>query len=170
MAIKLALEEGLNVTPIYFDTGSAHPDNLRFKLHCEQWYGRQIITFKNSKYSSVLDLVKKRRLFPLIERKMSKANCLYELEVAEIEKPAMYKLGYHNNNCIGCVKGGLGYWNKIRSDFPEVFKATAQAEREIGRSCNKGTFLDELEPGRGRYPEELAPECGIFCPTEDFSG
>lgn len=31
----------------------------------------------------------------------------------------MYDLGYANNNCIGCVKGGIGYWNKIRIDFPE---------------------------------------------------
>ncbi len=39
----------------------------------------------------------------------------------------MYDLGYPNNNCIGCVKGGMGYWNKIRKDFPEVFQKRAVA-------------------------------------------
>ena len=52
-----------------------------------------------------------------------------------IKRPIMYDLGYSNNNCIGCVKGGMGYWNKIREDFPEVFQARAKLEREIGRSC-----------------------------------
>jgi hypothetical protein len=53
---------------------------------------------------------------------------------AGIEIPAMYKMGYNNNNCIGCVKGGMGYWNKIRKDFPEVFNRMAVIEREVG--CN----------------------------------
>lgn len=58
----------------------------------------------------------------------------------------MYDLGYPNNNCVGCVKGGMGYWNKIRVDFPEVFERRARQEREIGHSCIKGVFLDELDP------------------------
>ena len=24
-----------------------------------------------------------------------------------IEIPVMYRLGYNNNNCVGCVKGGI---------------------------------------------------------------
>ena len=62
-----------------------------------------------------------------------------------IRRPAMYDLGYQNNNCIGCVKGGMGYWNKIRKDFPEVFERRAKLEREIEHSCIKGVFLDELD-------------------------
>jgi len=75
----------------------------------------------------------------------------------------MYDLGYSNNNCVGCVKGGMGYWNKIRVDFPEVFENRAKLERLIGHSCIKGVFLDELEPNRGRMSDEVLPECGIFC-------
>lgn len=56
---------------------------------------------------------------------------------AGIEIPAMYKMGYNNNNCIGCVKGGMGYWNKIRKDFPEVFNRMAVIEREVGATCLK---------------------------------
>jgi hypothetical protein len=73
----------------------------------------------------------------------------------------MYKLGYNNNNCVGCVKGGMGYWNKIRKDFPEVFSSMAKLEREVGHSCLK-IFLDELDPSRGNI-KDVVPECDIFC-------
>ena len=75
----------------------------------------------------------------------------------------MYDLGYYNNNCRGCVKGGMGYWNKIRVDFPEVFANRAKMERDIGASCIKGVYLDELDPSRGRMSEEVMQDCSIFC-------
>jgi hypothetical protein len=55
---------------------------------------------------------------PLITSGLTKSDCLAMIDRMGIELPAMYKLGYRNNNCIGCVKGGMGYWNKIRRDFP----------------------------------------------------
>jgi len=105
-------------------------------------------------------------LFPLIEKKMTKAESLYFLEKAGIDRPFMYTLGYHNNNCVGCVKGGKGYWNKIREDFPEVFEQMAKAERDIGRSCIKEKFLDELQPGEGANQKLIMPDCGNFCDIE----
>lgn len=75
----------------------------------------------------------------------------------------MYDMGYRNNNCIGCVKGGMGYWNKIRRDFPEVFARRARQEREIGHTCINGIYLDELDPNRGRMEDEVLEECGIAC-------
>lgn len=75
--------------------------------------------------------------FPLIDAQLTKADCLAMLQDAGIDIPFMYKLGYSNNNCIGCVKGGAGYWNKIRKDFPETFKKMAELEREIGHSILK---------------------------------
>ncbi len=104
-------------------------------------------------------------LFPLIERRLSKENCLGILKMAGIEIPKMYKLGYANNNCIGCVKGGAGYWNKIRLDFPDVFYKMSSLERSVGHSCLKDLFLDELQPDVGKY-ESVVPECGLFCQLE----
>lgn len=101
--------------------------------------------------------------FPLIEKQLSKTDAHGILENLGIRRPKMYDLGYNNNNCIGCVKGGMGYWNKIRIDFPEVFKERAKVEREIGRSCIKGVFLDELTPDAGRMSQEVLPECDIMC-------
>ena len=100
--------------------------------------------------------------FPLIERGITKAEAHGIAESLGVKRPAMYDLGYPNNNCIGCVKGGMGYWNKIRKDFPDVFRRRARQEREIGHSCIKGVFLDELEPGRG-INNPVVAECSFMC-------
>lgn len=107
---------------------------------------------------------------PLIDDNMSKDDCHGLIAQAGIEIPMMYRLGYPNNNCVGCVKGGMGYWNKIRVDFPEVFDRMAKIERTLGRACIRGggrpqTFLDELDPQRGRLADEPKTECGITCFT-----
>lgn len=111
-------------------------------------------------------------MFPLIDAGMSKQDCLDELMKAGIEIPTMYKLGYKNNNCIACVKGGAGYFNKIRVDFPEAFNRMAKLEREFnvalcktyaGDGKRKRVFLDELPPDMGRYESELDLSCGVLC-------
>lgn len=102
-------------------------------------------------------------LFPLIEEKLTKENCAQIILDAGIKLPVMYELGYNNNNCIGCVKGGKGYWNKIRIDFPETFERMAKAERKAGYSCIKETFLDELNPNDGYTPKPIIPSCSVVC-------
>ena len=105
--------------------------------------------------------------FPLIDRQLTKADAHGICASLGIKRPAMYDMGYSNNNCKGCVKGGKGYWNKIRRDFPEVFADRAKMEREIGHSIlhdEKGPiFLDELDPDAGRMSEEIMEDCTIFC-------
>lgn len=105
-------------------------------------------------------------LFPLIEKGLDKNECAGLLINAGIELPEMYKLGYNNNNCIGCVKGGKGYWNKIRNDFPLIFERMKLLERKVGYSCINGTFLDELNPKSGRMSKEIMPSCGIICDVD----
>lgn len=100
---------------------------------------------------------------PLIQKNLFHDDCLALLREVGIALPKMYLLGYRNNNCPGCVKGGKGYWNKVRIDFPEVFARRARQEREIGRSCISGCFLDELEPGAGRYDAEPDISCEGAC-------
>ena len=111
----------------------------------------------------------------LIENGVTKADCLALIARAGIELPTMYKLGYRNNNCVGCVKGAAGYWNKIRVDFPAEFARMSKVEDELGRSiCKKewtedGTRklrripLRELPPELGRYSAEADISCGITC-------
>jgi 3'-phosphoadenosine 5'-phosphosulfate sulfotransferase (PAPS reductase)/FAD synthetase len=101
--------------------------------------------------------------FPLLERGMTKEDAHKILKASGIKRPAMYDLGYHNNNCIGCVKGGMGYWNKIRVDFPDVFASRAKMERDIGFSILGRAWLDELDPERGRHEGPICEDCGIMC-------
>lgn len=104
---------------------------------------------------------------PLIDRNMAKADCQALLWAEGIKLPVMYELGYRNNNCIGCVKGGKGYWNKIRVDFPDRFAEMAALEREIGASVihddHGPVYLDELPRDAGRHEELPDIECGVFC-------
>lgn len=240
VAIKRALDFGLRLDIIFFETGQHHPDTMRFLKDCEAWYGQKILIIKNKKYNSVMDVFKKgyvnspsgayctklmkkdmrialekimefdfqifgfeydvkqvnravrfneqypfaKAIYPLIDLKISKNICFTELQKASIEIPVMYKLGYSNNNCIGCVKGGQYYWNKIRKDFPKIFNEMAKVERDVGATCLKKQvkvkvskkypdglkseklYLDELPIGAGRGEDLSLPECGVVCSTE----
>jgi len=105
--------------------------------------------------------------FILIDCLIDKQECYSRLKQMGIKLPVMYELGYSNNNCIGCVKGGMGYWNKIRKDFPDAFSRMEKLERFIGHSINqddKGpVYLDELAPNRGRFKDDSPADCGFTC-------
>jgi len=111
--------------------------------------------------------------FPLMDESLSKQYCIDIITENNIDLPTMYKMGYKNNNCIGCVKGQMGYWNKIRVDFPAIFSRMAKVERELnvalcktyaGDGKRKRVFLDELKPGQGKYESELETmKCGLVC-------
>lgn len=218
VATKLALKEyaGQEVIIAYTEVTEEHPDNKRFLMECEKWFGQKILILGNDTYErSIYKVFEKnymrtphgspctralkkqvRQKFekpndvqifgytveeqsrldrfidanndvniktPLIERGLTKNDCLAILQNANIELPQMYKLGYHNNNCIGCVKGGKGYWNKIKVDFPDAFDRMAKLERKKGHTVFKDCYLDELPSNAGNYPEEQSIECGIFC-------
>jgi hypothetical protein len=105
--------------------------------------------------------------YPLIEGGLSKADCHSIVQAAGIELPAMYRLGFNNNNCIGCPKGGAGYWNMIRKHFPEHFDRMAKLCRELGarlvKQDGKRIFLDELRPETGRQQDEVEISCSPLC-------
>lgn len=220
VACKLALKQYDDVEIVFIETGSHHPDLLRFKDDCEKWFNQKI-TVIQSKYKNHFEVFEKtgvlsmphytpcttllkvrprqdfeskhpeithyiwgfesgtkeenrakkmcdrypeyQHIFPLIENKLNKESCLALIEQAGIKIPEMYLKGYHNNNCIGCVRGGAGYWNKIRIDFPEHFLRMSEIERKIGHSVLKDCYLDELPEDKGRNEKEIMPQCSIFC-------
>jgi 3'-phosphoadenosine 5'-phosphosulfate sulfotransferase (PAPS reductase)/FAD synthetase len=113
---------------------------------------------------------------PLIEAGLAKADCLALIERAGIELPMMYRLGFQNNNCIGCPKGGRGYWNMIRKHFPDKFERMAKLQRELDVSFwleADGTplYLDQLDPNRGVQHDEPNIECSVMChiAEQDFT-
>lgn len=110
---------------------------------------------------------------PLIDSGLGKDDCKAMVERAGIVLPLMYRLGYDNANCIGCVKGGEGYWRAIREDFPEQFEAMCLLQDEIGEGSwflrhrsgpLKGVRfpLRALPQGPARRNERL-PSCSFFC-------
>ena len=123
---------------------------------------------EQARWDSFLDANNIDAISPLIDRGLSHSDCLAMLENAGIALPAMYRLGYQHNNCIGCVKAqGAGYWNKIRVDFPQQFARMAELSRRIGarlvRVDGVRLFLDELPEGVGNYQNEPEIQCGVFC-------
>ncbi len=109
---------------------------------------------------------------PLLDSNLGKGDCLAMLERAGIDLPVMYRLGYKNNNCVGCVKGGTGYWNKVRRDFPARFDEMARMERLVGyalcRVKGKRVFLDELPPDAGNPVRDMPPSCSFACELVEF--
>lgn len=74
-----------------------------------------------------------KSIFPLLMMGYNKEDCIKIVEAAGIAVPIMYQMGFRNNNCFntGCVQGGVGYWQKIRRDFPEKFDAMAEMEHKL---------------------------------------
>ncbi len=116
-------------------------------------------------------------IVPLIERGLTKSDCKAMVERAGLVLPMMYRLGYDNANCIGCVKGGLGYFRAIREDFPAEFERLAKAEDKVASLHGANAYilryrsgpkngerfpLRDLPPGPAARNEAL-PECGLFC-------
>lgn len=110
---------------------------------------------------------------PLIDAGLGKEDCKAMVLRAGFELPLMYRLGYDNANCIGCVKGGEGYWRAIREDFPDQFEAICLLQDEIGPGSwflryrsgpRKGERfpLRDLPAGEPRRNEKL-PSCSFFC-------
>lgn len=142
--------------------GYTAEEQHRFDDWRERWPDRQIIA-------------------PLIEHGLTKEDCKAMVLRAGIELPMMYRLGYDNANCIGCVKGGLGYFRAIREDFPEQFERLAQAEDKVSALHGSGAYilrhrsgplagqrfpLRELPPGKAHRGEPL-PSCGLFCESAE---
>lgn len=105
--------------------------------------------------------------WPLRDAGLDKPDCLQLLTDAGIELPGMYRLGFENNNCIGCVKAtSARYWNRVRKYFPAVFKRRCEQSRRLGvrlvRYKGVRIFLDELpEDATDQITEDLS--CGPQC-------
>jgi len=108
----------------------------------------------------------------LVDANLTKQDCLDILLKAGIDPPAMYKMGYPNANCVGCVKAtSPTYWNHVRKTHPDVFQERAEQSRRLGaklvRVANTRIFLDELDSELvGKPMKSLDMECGLFCGEE----
>jgi hypothetical protein len=116
---------------------------------------------------------------PLIENDITKAECLGRLQRVGIELPVLYKLGFHNNNCIPCVKGqSPAYWALVRKTFPEQFDRMVKLSRSLNvKLCKVGKewvgidstainherrFIDEI-PTNHSTVDPIIPSCDFLC-------
>jgi hypothetical protein len=104
---------------------------------------------------------------PLIERGLLKAACLDIIQQVPITLPPMYAMGFHNNNCVPCVKAtSPDYWALVRKKFPEQFDRMAKLSRELDvRLCRIGDerrFIDEI-PKNQPTTHPIQPSCDFLC-------
>lgn len=151
----------------------------------------------NRAKSISLNHPKTKPIFPLLMMGYDKDQCFQVIEEAGIEIPRMYKMGFRNNNCFktGCVQGGIGYWQKMKRDFPEKFDAMAKVEHELTDRKGKPVTMLKDQSKKAKesgntlvflkkhpeYPElksiDEMPECKVeplvdcngFCGTNDLS-
>lgn len=105
----------------------------------ENEYDHQVFGFEfdkkefNRALALASDHPKAKPIFPLLMVGMNKGDCFEAFKKFGVEIPATYRLGWGNNNCFGtgCVQGGIGYWQKIKKDFPEKFEAMAAMEHKL---------------------------------------
>lgn len=131
-------------------------------------------------------------VYPLAFFGYTKQNCISILGEAGIEVPMAYKYGLNNNNCLqtGCVQGGIGYWQKMRTLFPDKFLAMSKVEHDLTdlkgepvtmlKDQSKGGGLVFLLPHplypnvkdismmKGMPPKPLV-DCNGYCGTNDLT-
>ncbi len=151
-------------------SGALKRDVLKAFARPDDIYAVGYTTEEEDRYNRFIDANNGRRvLAPLIDRGLSKGDCLGMIERAGIELPMMYRLGFNNANCL-CPKGGMGYWNHVRKVFPAEFVQIADLQESIGPGAyffhdpktNGRIGLHQLDPAAGRH-DEPEIECGLWC-------
>ena len=176
---------------------------VREKWQKENYFSYQVFGFEfdrkefNRALSLKLNHPKINSIYPLIMFGYTKEDCKKIVEDLGIEIPLMYQLGFKNNNCFGtgCVQGGIGYWQKIKTEFPDKFDAMASMEHKLtdikgepvtmlkdqgGEAKNNGNHLVFLKK-HSDYPKlkclddmivkDVEPlfECNGFCGVNDLN-
>ena len=61
VATKLAIKKYGEVVIYYNDTGSEHPDNVRFMKDCEKWFGQKVNVLTSNKFANIWEVFEARR-------------------------------------------------------------------------------------------------------------
>ena len=110
--------------------------------------------------------------FPLIERKLTKANCLDLIRQYGIDPPRVYAMGFPCANCIPCVKAtSPKYWALVRKEFPDQFQRMVDLSRRLNvrltRIKGERVFIDDI-PEDHPTTDPIQPECDFLCQVADF--
>lgn len=105
---------------------------------------------------------KVKAIYPLMMYGLFKKDCIDIIEESGIEVPLMYHLGFLNNNCFktGCVQGGIGYWQKIKREYPDKFNDMAEREHRYTDNKGKPVTMLRVKVGDDYVPLFLTPHLG----------
>ena len=117
---------------------------------------------------------------PLIDLGLTKAACLAVLERRGVRPPITYSMGFHNANCMPCVKAvSAGYWANVRKHMPAEFERMAKLSRELNvklayrKGCGpqvpraeRYMFIDQI-PASEPCTDAIAPRCDFLCELTD---
>jgi len=176
VATKLAIEKYGTVEIYYTDTGSEHPDNIRFLADCEKWFGQEIKVLKSDKYESTWDVFEKVRFLsspygaPCTgAMKKDPCNGIWKLGDVEIfgytsdEKHRVERWQVNNNErIIECPlidrhldKGDcLGMLDRVGIEIPVLYKL-GYRNNNCGGCCVKAQSIDYWKRTRLHFPEKF---------------
>jgi len=139
------------------------------KHHRVDWHVLGFTADEKKRHSRFILSERDNVLPVLIDAGITKQSCMDIVSAAGLSLPAVYRRGYPNANCIGCVKAtSPTYWNHVRKNDPDVFAQRAEQSRRLGvrlaRYKGNRVFLDELPAdAQGNAMKTMNIECGIFC-------
>lgn len=146
---------------------------------------------KNRADAMLLNYPDSYPIFPLIENKKTKSDCINIVQIAGIKIPNAYLTGLNNNNCIdtGCVQGGIGYWQLIKKiNYPKFYRMAIREHYFTDMKGEPVTMLkDQSKDGglvfllphpdypnvkdismmKGRLPKPLM-DCNGYCGINDL--
>lgn len=75
--------------------------------------------------------------FPLIETGTTKQQASDWCIAMGVQPSAIYCWSEHAN-CVGCVKGGMAYWQAVAKHAPDVYAQRSALEEEFGHGILRG--------------------------------
>jgi 3'-phosphoadenosine 5'-phosphosulfate sulfotransferase (PAPS reductase)/FAD synthetase len=195
--IQEVWEDGL-----YLNVAGGAPCSSQLKKMVREYWERrnswsyQVFGFELSEWKRAKSLLINHShtnpIFPLMMFGLSKEDCIKIIQESGLEIPRMYQYGFRNNNCFktGCVQGGIGYWQKMKKDFPDKFNTMAEMEHKLTNKkgspvtmlkdqSKKGGLvflkkhkdypdIKEISEMKGREVKPLV-ECNGLCGVNDLS-
>ena len=113
--------------PVYCETGSEHPDNERFLIDCERWFGRAVMRLRSERYADTWDVWQKRRYLSGVEG----ALCTVELKI-------MPRLAYQrpdDTHVFGYTVDEQPRAERLKANFPELKLAFPLIERGLTKAA-----------------------------------
>ena len=87
---------------------------------------------------------------------LTRRQMLAELDLAGIERPRLYRLGFAHNNCGGgCVRAGVGHFSHLYRTLPDVFERWEQGEDGVSNHLGGGVTILRDRAGGDTTPLPL---------------